>query len=217
MALRLTASDAVAEAKSGERRPDQVLPHGGGPAGNVRLTAWTGMVLLLLFLVELGTLLDLHNLLDWHVVVGALLIPPALLKTGSTTWRMVSYRRGRPGYRAAGQPRLALRVLGLVVVFSTLAVLGSGLALVAVGPTAAVVPFAHIIWAISPLTVHEVTFALWAVATGLHTVFRVVPTIHTMADGRMTGRLRRTMLVVAMLVIAVVAAVLMRQLAAAWF
>src|SRR5689334_6912276 len=117
-----------------QHRRDPVLPRTGGPAGNARLTAWTGLVLLALFLAELVTLLDVHGLMSWHVTIGALLIPPALLKTGSTGWRIVRYYRGNDAYRAAGPPPLLLRVLGPLVVFSTLAVLGTGIWLIVVGP-----------------------------------------------------------------------------------
>ena len=62
----------------------------GGPAGNASLTAWTGLVLLALSLAELVTLLDVRGLISWHIVIGVLLIPPALLKTATTGWRIVS-------------------------------------------------------------------------------------------------------------------------------
>ncbi len=102
----------------------------GGPAGNARLTAWTGLVLLVLLLAELVTLLDVRGLITWHVAVGVLLIPPALLKTGSTGWRIIRYYTGSRPYRHAGPPPLLLRVLGPLVVLFTLAVLGSGVALI---------------------------------------------------------------------------------------
>jgi hypothetical protein len=39
-------------------RDDPIDPSTGGPAGNARLTAWTGLLLLVLSLAELVTLLD---------------------------------------------------------------------------------------------------------------------------------------------------------------
>jgi hypothetical protein len=72
-----------------------VLPRSGGPAGNTLLTAWTALVLLVLSVGELLTLFDVRGLISWHVALGALLVPPAAMKTASTTWRMASYYLGR--------------------------------------------------------------------------------------------------------------------------
>ena len=59
-----------------------------------------------------------------------LLIPPVLLKIGSTGWRFVRYYRGSPAYRRKGPPPALLRLLGPVVVILTVGVLASGVALV---------------------------------------------------------------------------------------
>lgn len=98
-------ADVVSEAFGQSSRPDPVLPGTGGPAGNAHLTAWTGLVLLALSLAELVTLLDVQGLISWHVVIGTLLIPPALLKTGSTGWRIVRYYRGHPRTRRQARRR----------------------------------------------------------------------------------------------------------------
>lgn len=216
VALRLWAGEAITVASGDDSRVDPVLPHTGGPAGNAKLTAWTGMVLLVLFLVELATLLDLSDMLSWHIVVGTLLIPPALLKTGSTGWRIIGYYTHRKPYRDAGPPPMLLRVLGPLVVFFTLAVLGSGLALIAIGPVATFVPFAHFIRPISALTIHQVTFVLWGVVTGVHTLARLVPAARIIANGRRPGRVTRATVVLLMLVVATGAAVLVLRLSGAW-
>src|SRR5215471_4616849 len=129
MDLRSLTDPVVAEATGRTHRPDEALP-GGGPAGNARLTAWVGLVLLALFLAELVTLLDVRGLVSWHVAIGLLLIPPAIVKTVSTGWRIARYYTGSRPYRDAGPPPLLLRILGPLVVFSTLAVLASGLVLI---------------------------------------------------------------------------------------
>jgi len=125
MNLRVIAGDAIGQATGRAHRDDEVLPGSGGPAGNARLTAWTGLLLLLLFGAELITLLDVRGLLSWHIAVGVLLVPPALVKTASTSWRIIRYYTGNAPYRRAGPPPLALRVLGPLVVGATLAVLAS--------------------------------------------------------------------------------------------
>lgn len=217
VALRQWADDAIAEAAGAQRRVDPVLPRTGGPAGNARLTAWTGFVLLTLFVVELVTLLRLADLLDWHIVVGMLLVPPALLKTGSTGWRIIGYYTHRVSYREAGPPPTLLRILGPLVVFFTLAVLGSGIALVAIGPNATFTSFAHFGRPITPLTIHQVTFVLWGLVTGVHTLARALPAVRIVTGKRVPGRSARIVLLVAALVVAVGAAVIVYRLSGAWF
>jgi hypothetical protein len=188
-------------------RPDPVVARTGGPAGNARLTAWVGLILLALFGVELVTLLDLHGLLSWHVVVGVLLIPPALVKTGSTLWRFARYYTGNPAYRAAGPPPLLLRVLGPVVVLTTLAVLGTGLLLVLQGSGRQM------------LFLHKASFVLWLGATGLHVLGRLIPATRLTVShgaGRLPGRALRAGVLALMLGVAVLSGVLATGLAAHW-
>jgi hypothetical protein len=67
------------------------------------------------------------------VVIGVLLVPHALLRTAVTGWRMLRYyARGRT-YRVAGPRILPLCILGPFVVLATLALLGFGLTLIALG------------------------------------------------------------------------------------
>ena len=194
-----------------------MLPGGGGPSGNARLTAWTGAVLLVLFLVELVTLLNLDSLLSWHIVVGVLLVPPALLKTASTGWRILGYYTGRRPYRQAGPPPMLLRLLGPLVVATTLAVLGSGLALIALGPTASRAASLTVLgYAVSTLTIHKATFVLWMVVTGLHTLARLVPAWRILRAGRVPGGRSRSVLLIGTLVMAGIAAAVLLGPASPW-
>ncbi len=222
MTLRHWANDALTEATGADRRVDPVLPTTGGPAGNARLTAWTGMVLLVLFLIELATLLNLDGLISWHIVVGTLLVPPALLKTASTGWRIVRYYSARPPYRRAGPPPMLLRILGPLVVLGTLAVLGSGIGLAVVGPDAGRSPFLHVLggYPVSALTVHQGTFILWAVVTGLHSLGRLVPALRIITarppSPTVPGRFPRTSLLVLSLGIAAAGATVVLGLSGGW-
>lgn len=170
-------------------RDDATLPRTGGPAGNAQLTAWFGLSLLALFLAELVTLLDINGLLSWHIAVGLLLIPPALAKTATTGWRILRYYRGSAAYVEVGPPPLLLRLLGPLVIVGTLAVLGSGALLIALGPTRTFAPWLTVVGqGISPLTLHQASFVGWAVVTGLHVLARLVPAFQ-LATGRPgTGR-----------------------------
>jgi hypothetical protein len=170
--LRVEAETVAAEALGRGHRTDPVLAGTGGPAGNARLTAWLGLVLLVLFLAELVTLLDVRGLISWHVALGVLLVPPALLKTASTGWRFLRYyTRGRP-YVEAGPPILPLRLLGPLVVISTLGLLGSGLVLIALGEQRS---REDAIAGMSWTNLHQALFVVTGVVLGLHFLARAVP------------------------------------------
>jgi hypothetical protein len=215
-------AEAATAATGRAHRPDEVLPRTGGPAGNAALTAWTGLLLLVLFLGELVTLLDVRGLLSWHVVVGTLLIPPALLKTGSTGWRMIGYYRGNPPYRRAGPPPMLLRLLGPLVVVSTLAVLGTGVALILVGPSAGRGGLVDVAGQhVDLLMLHKVSFVVWGAATGLHVLGRAIPALRltllrSETPGRIPGRAGRVAMVAVTMAVAVVAAVLLLGQAGPW-
>jgi hypothetical protein len=168
-------------------RDDPTLPRTGGPAGNARLTAWAGLLLLVLFLVELFTLAGLQQMISIHIVVGTILVPLALLKTATTGWRIVRYYTGNPAYREAGPPPLLLRLLGPLVILTALAVLGSGLALVPLGDSAHNLLFTAVGQQIDAVTIHKVCFAAWLVVTGLHTLARLIPALK-LAGGRVRRR-----------------------------
>jgi hypothetical protein len=227
MAFSQTITDVVDEATGRSHRADPVLPATGGPAGNARLTAWTGLVLLVLIAVELVTLLDVRGLISWHIVVGTLLVPFALLKTAATTWRIGRYYSGHPPYRSAGPPPMLLRILGPLVVITTLAELGTGLALVALGPDSGRrVLFTALGQGIDVLTLHQAFFFAFATATGLHILGRAVPALKQVAGrldrasatggGGVPGRSGRVAAVLLTLVAAAVTAALILGASSGW-
>ena len=151
---------------------------GAGVEGNARLTSTNGMVLLVLLAVEGFTLLSLGQLLGVHIFVGALLIPPVVLKTATTSWRMLRYYTGDAGYVQAGPPPLVLRLLGPLVVVTTLAVLGTGVLLITMGGDGL---RASSILGLSMLTLHKASFVLWFAAMTVHVVTRAVPALRIVA------------------------------------
>ena len=184
MPLPHAITAVVDEATGATTRPDPVLDGTGGPAGNARLTAWTGLILLALIAVELVTVLDVRGMLSWHIVVGTLLVPFALLKTASTFWRVGRYYSGHEPYRTAGPPPTVLRLLGPLVVATTLGLLGTGLALIFEGASAGRRPFVTVLGqGIDTLTLHQALFFAFAAATGLHMLARLVPAV-TLVLGR---------------------------------
>jgi hypothetical protein len=115
-------------------------------------------VLIVLLAIEGATLLQLESLLTVHAFVGMLLIPVVALKLASTGWRMLRYYRRGEDYVRRGPPHIALRVLvAPVIMASTLVLLGSGVALLAVAePEGAI------------LGLHKASFIVWFGATSVH-------------------------------------------------
>jgi len=176
--LEMAVADTLAEATGRERRVDPVLPGTGGPAGNAALTAWTAMVLLVVSFAEGLTLFNVRGLISWHVALGALLVPPALLKTASTGWRMVRYYVGSPPYQVAGPPPLLLRLLGPLVVVSTLGLLGSGVLLVLLGPDSSYRSAVSILgFRLDWVGVHKGFFVVWFGVMTLHVLGRILPAL----------------------------------------
>lgn len=219
--LQRAVAGAVAEATGREARDNPVLASTGGPAGNALLTAWTALVLLVLSVAELLTLFDVRGLITWHVALGALLVPPAVMKTASTGWRMVGYYLGRMSYRRAGPPPLLLRLLGPLVVVSTLGLLGTGVLLVLLGQDGSHQTLVSLVGhRVDWVTVHQGFFAVWGVAVGLHLLGRIVPALHATVlpgpRGVVPGRWSRVLLFVTMLASATALAVALVHLDGSW-
>ena len=130
------------------------------PAGNERLTAMTGAVLLVLFVVECLTLLDMGKLLTLHFFLGMLLLGPVGLKCGSTLWRFTRYYTGAAAYVRRGPPAPLQRVTGPFVMLTTLAVLGTGVMLLVEGGG----PNGGGSW----IQLHHEAFLLWAFVMLIH-------------------------------------------------
>jgi hypothetical protein len=147
----------------------------GGVDGNARLTGSVGAALFVILAVEGITLLQIHQLISWHVFLGMLLVPVVLLKSATTGYRFTHYYTGDPAYTEKGPPPVVLRVTGPALVLTTLALLGTGIALVALG-RAAGHPY---------LVLHQVTFFVWAALLAVHVIGHAQETVSlTAADWR---------------------------------
>ena len=219
---RALVDDFTAEAIGRNHRSDPVLPTTGGPAGNAVLTAWTGLVLLVLFVAELLTLIDVRGLISWHVAVGALLVPPAIMKTASTGWRVVRYYGRQPDYAEAGPPPTLLRWLGPLVVASTLGLLGSGVLLILLGEQSGRQQLVSLLgFRLDWVTVHQGVFVAWCVVTGVHLLGRIWPALRLTVVGRaarraVPGRVARGLLVAVSAALAVVLAVVLVGADSSW-
>ena len=168
------SSPAVGVARSRDVRRDMPSLAGSrreqrqdeGVEGNSRLTGTTAAVLFVLFAAEGLTVLRIRSLLTAHVFVGMLLVPPIVVKIGSTTWRFVRYYAGAPAYRRKGPPPPLLRLLGPVMIVLTVIMFASGIALL-LGPTS---------MRSSLLFIHKASFVLWLGATAVHVLGHLLDT-----------------------------------------
>jgi hypothetical protein len=171
-----------------------------GVEANARLTGYAAVALLVPLAAVWVTGLYARRLLDVHVLVGLLLVPPVLLKLGSVGYRFVRYYTREPRYVAAGPPSPPMRLLGPVVVLLTVAVFGTGIELWLFG--------ARFGSQWTPL--HHASAYLWFAAMAVHVgaYARRAPRLAA-ADWRdhLAGALTRRSLVVASLVMGVVLAV----------
>jgi hypothetical protein len=143
-----------------ERSTEAPNPPAGAEA-NARLTAATGLILLVVLVAKIVTvLLRPRTVLTLHVVIGLVLVPLVVLKLVSTIWRMVSYYQGTREYRIKEPPSPMIRVLGPVLGILTIALLASGIVLVT-GPRSA--------YGVA-LLVHKKIFYCWLMAFALHVV-----------------------------------------------
>ena len=129
-----------------------------GPEGNEQLTAMTGALLLALFAAEGLTILSIRQLLTVHFFLGMLLIGPVALKIASTCYRFARYYTGATPYVTKGPPALLLRLLGPLVIITSMAVIGTGVALAFTGQPG--------LW----LLAHKASFVLWFGVMTIHVV-----------------------------------------------
>ena len=148
--------------------------HAPGPDGNERLTSSTGLVLLVLLGVETLTTLVLSTYLNVHLFLGLLLVPPVTLKLASTGWRFARYYTRNEQYVLAGPPRMLLRILAPLLVASTLALFGTGVAMIVVGHRGGQLR-----------TLHTYSFVAWGVLIGVHVLAYLT---RVLRDGTMDWR-----------------------------
>jgi hypothetical protein len=162
--------------RRGDLRRQSLL--GGETRGNERLTIITGLVLIVLLAAVGVTIVRIGQLLWLHLFLGLVVVGPVCLKLGSTGYRFVRYYTGDDAYRRKGPPAPVLRGLAPLVVFFTLAVLVTGVALLQLGPTSR-----------NPLVLmHKVAFIAWAVFTVLHIIGHLPEIVHLLPAARRTRR-----------------------------
>jgi hypothetical protein len=207
-----TAPDSTAHGLPVRRRHRRYPGPSDGAEGNERLTALTGAVLLIGFAVEGITIPALGRLLTLHFFLGVLLIGPVALKICSTGYRFARYYTGDEPYVRKGAPAPLMRALGPLVIITSLAVLGTGVALAVTGPHEGP-------W----LQFHKASFVLWFGVMTIHVLAYAwrLPRILLGAPGSgvraaVAGGTTRWLLVGASLTGGLLLALLTIHLAALW-
>ena len=185
---------------------------------NARLTGTTGLLLIVLLFLEGLTIPFIHRLVAWHILIGLVLVPPLAVKMASVSWRFAHYYLHDPRYRRAGPPHPLLRVLGPLVLGSTLLLFASGIALWLTGPADQAM-----------FRLHQVSFVLWFAVVAVHVVGHLLrATRLAAADARQASRgsgvparlrrqaRRRRLLVVASLGLGLVVGIAGRSVSSAW-
>jgi len=190
----------------------------GGAAGNERLTAMTGAVLLVLLAAEGLTIMAKRELLTMHFFVGMLLIGPVLLKLASTGYRFVRYYTGSAAYVRKGPPTLLLRLLGPVVIITSVGVIASGVVLAVMGPRPSQ-------WLSLMLVAHKGFFVLWFAAMTIHVLWYAprLPRLLTVGSagrnrlrGALAGAGRRWLALTVALALGLIVALATYRLASPW-
>jgi hypothetical protein len=153
---------------------------GGGTDGNEQLTTVTGTILIVLLAVIGFTIPQLRQFVSVHLFVGMLLIGPVLLKMASTGYRFLRYYTGNVEYRRKGPPETALRLIGPIVVLSTVGVFATGVVLLILGPSH------RNPW----VELHKLTFIVWVVFMSLHVLLHLPAVARALGIGR-EGREQR--------------------------
>jgi hypothetical protein len=114
-----------------------------GVESNARLTGGVAAALLVLLAAEGATIPLIGPLLGPHIFIGMMLVPPVLLKMATTGYRFARYYTGSSPYVRKGPPQIGMRLLAPGVVATTLALFGTGVALIFGGPPSNTLVFAH--------------------------------------------------------------------------
>jgi hypothetical protein len=142
--------------------------------GNARLIGATGLVLIVLLFLEGLTIPAITPELSWHIILGLALIPPLTLKIGATLWRFSRYYLHDRAYVRAGPPHPLLRVLGPIVMVSTIVLMASGIALWLAGPSDQAM-----------FVIHRDSFIIWFGAVAVHVVSHLLRAVRlSAADAR---------------------------------
>lgn len=139
---------------------------------NSRLTATLGAVLLVGLAAEGVTVPLIDELREEHIVIGLALLIPVAAKLASTGYRFARYYLRTPAYVRIGPPPLPLRLLAPGVVFSTVCLFGTGVALELGGESDQL------------LFLHKVSFIAWFALMSIHVLGHILELPRLIFPGR---------------------------------
>jgi hypothetical protein len=168
------------ETYAGTQRTVAVEGRLGGTEGNEALTIAAAVVLTLLLMAEGITLLKMDSLLSIHMIIGLVLIPPALLKIGSTGYRFARYYTHSRPYVDKGPPPMVLRLLAPVLVLTTVGIFITGVLLLSLGHKSDQLVF-----------LHKVSFFVWAGTFAIHFLWHLPAVLRSLPDYRRRAHARR--------------------------
>jgi hypothetical protein len=164
--IRQAAAPGIGTATGGPAHSRRASERSDGVAANARITAGAAVILLVLLAAEGATIPFLGSLLDAHILIGMIIVPPLLVKLASTGYRFVRYYTGSPQYRAKGAPPAMLRLLAPLVVVLSVVLVASGIALL----------WAPLSWRHELAFVHKASFVIWFAAMTVHVLAHVIET-----------------------------------------
>lgn len=130
------------------------------------MTGVLGAVLLIALAIEGVTVPAVRQMLTLHVFMGFFVVPVVGLKLATTGYRFFRYYQGADAYRRKGPPHPVLRVVAPLVIVSTVALLGTGFVMLAVGPRHSDT------WR----TIHQASFFAWFAFMTIHVLGHALET-----------------------------------------
>jgi hypothetical protein len=114
-------------------------------------------VLVVLLAAEGITILSIEGLVQPHMFIGLVLIPPVALKLGTTGYRFARYYTGSAEYREKGPPALIPRLTGPILALATLSLFATGVWMMSLSHSSDTV-----------LTLHVTSAVVWVAALAIH-------------------------------------------------
>ncbi|MEO8897818.1 MAG: hypothetical protein ABI473_03815 [Candidatus Dormibacter sp.] len=167
---------------------------------NLRLTSYSGLVLLLLMALVYLTGAFFDPLRQVHFAIGFAIIPLLAVKLTSTGWRAANYYLRREPYRSDGPPQLIPRLLAPLLVVSAIIATLTGVVLWVLGTQRGT-------WA----TLHTDSVVVLAFVLALHTLTYILRAVRASAGGiasaEITGEERVMLWTLALALVAAVLAI----------
>ncbi|MHB1521022.1 MAG: hypothetical protein ACYCWN_06875 [Ferrimicrobium sp.] len=110
--------------------------------------------------IEGVTIVFIGQLISIHVILGMILLPIMAYKIIVATYRFAMYYLGAPDFKHAGPPEMLLRVIGPLLIATTVILMASGIVLVYAKPDTPTAAF----W----LNIHRDDFVAWFALMAFH-------------------------------------------------